>query len=119
MNPDRCDLLCLDLERAEVLRRERLGPEAADGLAVRARALSDPLRLGIAHALRDGDELCVCDLSWIMERSEQVVSHHLRHLRRAGFASSRRDGRMVMYRLTENGQAWVNAGLALVQGETR
>jgi len=97
---DRCELLCLDLPRAEKLRKERLARRRADELAAAAKALGDPTRLVIAAALRDGDELCVCDLSWVAERSENLVSHHVRALRSAGLVRSRRDGKMVMYQLT-------------------
>src|SRR5947209_4332099 len=100
MSDDRCDLLCLDLPRAEQLRKRRLALDAAESAARRARALADPTRLMLAVALRDGGELCVCDLAWISERSQNLVSHHLRALRGAGLVSSRRDGKMVMYRLT-------------------
>jgi DNA-binding transcriptional ArsR family regulator len=33
------------------------------------------------------------------------VSHHLRQLRAAGVVTSRKDGRMVMYRLSARGRA--------------
>jgi DNA-binding transcriptional ArsR family regulator len=59
----------------------------------------------LAVALRDGGELCVCDLSWIAERAENLVSHHVRALRAAGLVDSRRDGKMVMYELTDRGHA--------------
>jgi DNA-binding transcriptional ArsR family regulator len=108
---DRCDLLCLDLPRAEALRRARLSPPRAARLADAARALADPTRLMLAGALGEGGELCVCDLSWIAERSENLVSHHLRTLRSAGLARSRRDGKMVMYSLTERGQSLLDATL--------
>ena len=75
----------------------------AEVIAARARALGDPLRLNLAFALREGGELCVCDLGWIAERSDQLVSHHLRLLRHAGLVATRRDGKMVMYRLTDTG----------------
>ena len=104
MSDDRCELLCLDLPRAEKLREERLGRRRADELAAGAKALGDPTRLVIAAALRDGDELCVCDLSWVAERSENLVSHHVRALRSAGLVRSRRDGKMVMYQLTTRGR---------------
>ena len=81
MTDDRCDLLCLDLPQAETLRQRCLDPEAAARLAGRARALADPTRLMLVAALRDADELCVCDLSWISERAENLVSHHLKTLR--------------------------------------
>jgi DNA-binding transcriptional ArsR family regulator len=75
---DGCDLLCLDVPLAETLRARRLDAEAATAAAGRARALGDPTRLVIAAALRDGGELCVCDLAWILERQENLVSHHVR-----------------------------------------
>ncbi len=114
---DVCDLLCLDLPRAEALRRSRLAPALADDAAARAKALADPTRLTIAAALRDGGELCVCDLSWVTERSDGLVSHHARALRAAGLVTSRRDGKMVLYALTEAGSALLEAVLPRVPAE--
>lgn len=111
MAADRCDLLCLDLPRAEALRQARPGRAEAASAAERAHALSDPTRLMIAAALR-ADELCVCDLAWVTERSDKLVSHHMRVLRRAGLARSRREGKMVMYTLTAAGAALLSATLA-------
>lgn len=107
---DHCDLLCLDLPKAEALRRSRLTEAAATATAGRAKALADPTRLMLAVALREADgELCVCDLAWVAERSEKLVSHHVRQLRVAGLVQSRRDGKMVMYRLTELGAGLLEA----------
>lgn len=111
MTDDRCALLCLDLEKAERLRAERFDEASARLLAERARALSDPTRLTLAAALGATDELCVCDLAWVIERAENLVSHHLRALRAAALVSSRRDGKMVMYSLTEAGRALLAAVL--------
>src|SRR5215217_5279587 len=89
-------------------------PEAArEGEALeaaeRAKALSDPTRLTLAEALREGEELCVCDLSWIAGRSQNLVSHHLGALRSRGLVRSRKDGKMVMYSLTEAGTSLLSA----------
>ena len=84
---------------------------AAQAAAARAQALADPTRLTLAGALKEGGELCVCDLAWILERPQNLVSHHLRALRAAGLARSRRDGKMVMYELTGDGAALVEAVL--------
>lgn len=108
---DRCELLCLDLPRAEELRTELLSPAAAETSATRARALADATRLTVAAVLREGGELCVCDVGWILGRSQGLTSHHLRALRDAGLAQSRREGKMVMYSLTEEGAALVDAVL--------
>ena len=113
MTDDRCDLLCLDLPRAEALRAAGLDPLAARQAATRAAALGDPTRLTIAVALRDGGELCVCDLAWVAERSENLVGHHLRALRDAGLARSRREHRVVFYSLTEAGRELLRSVLDL------
>jgi DNA-binding transcriptional ArsR family regulator len=44
-----------------------------------------------------------CDLAWISGRAQNLVSHHLRALKREGLASSRREGKIVFYSLTEAG----------------
>lgn len=105
MSDDRCDLLCLDLPLAEAMRVRRLGEAAARHASGSFRALGDPTRLTIAAALADARELCVCDLAWIVERAQNLVSHHLRALRTAGLVDYRRDGKMALYSLTEQGRA--------------
>jgi DNA-binding transcriptional ArsR family regulator len=111
MNDERCDLLCLDAPRAEAIRGALLDEEAVRGAAERARALSDPTRLTLAAALREGGELCVCDLAWISERAQNLVSHHLRVLRSHGLVTSRRDGKIVFYSLTEAGRSLLSTVL--------
>jgi|SRR3712207_1355913 ArsR family transcriptional regulator, lead/cadmium/zinc/bismuth-responsive transcriptional repressor len=111
MNDERCDLLCVDAPKAEAIREGLPVGDAARDAAERARALSDPTRLTLAAALREGGELCVCDLAWISGRAQNLVSHHLRLLRSHGLVSSRRDGKLVMYSLTGEGGALLGAVL--------
>jgi DNA-binding transcriptional ArsR family regulator len=110
VSEDVCELLCLDLPRAEAI-RQGLDPALGKRAAVQARALADPTRLLIALALNETDELCVCDVAWIVARAENLVGHHLRVLRDAGLARSRRDGRIVFYSLTEAGRGLIDAHL--------
>ena len=109
--PETCQLLCLDLPKAEALRTARPDEGELTAAAEAAKALADPTRLLVALSLRDGGELCVCDLAWVCERSDKLVSHHARALRRAGLVRSRRDGKMVMYSLTAAGSALLDAVL--------
>lgn len=113
---DNCDLLCLDLPHAESIRASLPNLARVESAASAARALSDPTRLTIATALHDGDELCVCDMAWVVGSPQNLVSHHLRQLRAAGMVSSRRDGRLVMYRLTERGRVLTASVLAVAAG---
>jgi DNA-binding transcriptional ArsR family regulator len=104
MSDDQCDLLCIDLPLAERLRNARLSSASARQLTASFKALSDPTRLTIAAALAEAEELCVCDLSWIAERPENLVSHHLRQLLSAGLVTRRREGKMMMYALNGRGR---------------
>jgi DNA-binding transcriptional ArsR family regulator len=68
--------------------------------------------LNIAAALSRTGELCGCDISWITGRSQKLVSHHLKVLRQAGVAESRREGRIVYFSLTATGRSLLEAVLA-------
>ena len=68
--------------------------------------------LDSAVLLLDGEELCVCDMAWVVGQSQNLVSHHLRQLKIAGLVTSRRQARMVMYRLTDRGRSFTEAVLA-------
>jgi len=80
-------------------------PDALEAVARPFKALTDPTRL----ALADGGSCCVCDLSWIVGRDEKLVSHHVRLLKGLGVVRSQRDGRMVVYELTDLGAAPVRS----------
>lgn len=115
MTADHCELLCLDLPKAETARRRLPAAEALATAAMRARALADPTRLLVAVGLREAGESCVCDLAWVCGRSEKLVSHHARALRAAGLVASRRDGKMVMYELTAAGAALLASVVAEIE----
>jgi DNA-binding transcriptional ArsR family regulator len=103
------ELLHIDERQGLRLRDARPDERAAEVLAGRYKALGDPTRLGLALALAGAEELCVCDLSWIAQRPQNLVSHHMQVLKREGIASARRDGRMTMYSLTAAGRELLSA----------
>ncbi|WP_159233273.1 ArsR/SmtB family transcription factor [Mycolicibacterium vanbaalenii] len=108
---DTCDLLCLDLPHAEAIRATVPDTKAVQAAAAAARGLGDATRLSIAAALAAGDELCVCDIAWVVGMSQGLVSHHLRQLKNAALVSSRRQGKLVMYQLTDRGRQLTSAVL--------
>jgi DNA-binding transcriptional ArsR family regulator len=69
-----------------------------------ARALADPTRLRVLHALSKG-ELCVCQITELAALAPSTVSRHMSLLSGAGLVTSRKDGRWVYYRLPEEPQA--------------
>ncbi|WP_286275600.1 ArsR/SmtB family transcription factor [Mycobacterium antarcticum] len=111
---DTCDLLCLDLPHAESIRATVPNSATVQTAAAAARGLADATRLSIAAALAAGDELCVCDMAWVVGSSQGLVSHHLRQLKNASLVSSRRQGKLVMYQLTERGRELTAAVLPSV-----
>jgi len=58
--------------------------------------LGDPGRLAILLALA-ADELCVCDLSQVLDAGISAVSHQLRLLRGAGLVKYRSEGKLAFY----------------------
>jgi len=81
--------------------RAALDPERIEALAELFRALADPTRVGILTALSTG-ELCVCDLAELFGVTPGAVSHQLKTLKAARLVRSRRDGKLVLYRLDDD-----------------
>lgn len=65
------------------------------------KAISDPARVRIIYALKDG-ELCVCQLMQIMDMPQTVVSHHLKVLKYAGIINDQRAGKWIYYSLIDS-----------------
>lgn len=66
-------------------------------------ALADPSRRAIFETLTRGGEAAVKDLTARFELTQPAVSQHLATLRDAGLVRSRREGRLVYYRVHPQG----------------
>lgn len=75
----------------------RLGGEL-DQIAEEFKLLGDKTRLRIINLLRER-ELCVCDLTEVLEISQPGVSQHLRRLRQGDFVKERKGGQWTYYSL--------------------
>lgn len=64
------------------------------------KALSDPTRVRILHALLCTD-LCVCEMVDALELGQSTLSAHLQTIRQAGVVETSRRHKMVSYALTE------------------
>jgi ArsR family transcriptional regulator, lead/cadmium/zinc/bismuth-responsive transcriptional repressor len=91
------------VDRALVATARRRGIRAEDAsrLAGLLSLLGDPVRVRLLYSLDLVDELCVGDLALVLDVSEDAVSYGLRLLRTAGLVQTRRDGRVVFYRLAD------------------
>jgi len=80
-----------------------LTPDAAELIARRFRALSDPTRLRIIDLLRTRDEASVGELTEALGASQQNVSKHLSSLLAEGFVARRKQGTSSLYRIADPG----------------
>ena len=85
-----------------------------------AKALAHPARLRILAMLRHA-ELCVCQMSAILQLAASTVSGHLNDLRRSGLVLERKQGKLVYYALDPESPfaAWVAQALDLVASDSR
>ncbi|NLG81479.1 MAG: helix-turn-helix transcriptional regulator [Bacilli bacterium] len=64
------------------------------------KVLADNTRFKIITTLLT-HEMCVCDLSYLLNMSQSLVSHQLRKLRKARLVKHRREGKVVYYSLDD------------------
>jgi DNA-binding transcriptional ArsR family regulator len=55
----------------------------------------------LIHALKQS-ELCVCDLSAILNMGQSAVSHQLRYLRNLRLVKRRKEGKMMFYSIDDH-----------------
>jgi ArsR family transcriptional regulator len=76
-------------------------------LAVKLKALADPVRIQILDFLLDpiqsccaqDDGVCACDFESFLGLSQPTISHHMKILVQAGFVTGEKRGRWVYYDL--------------------
>jgi ArsR family transcriptional regulator, lead/cadmium/zinc/bismuth-responsive transcriptional repressor len=91
----------VDAARVRQARAEVIGAEDAGRLSGLLALLGDPVRVRLLYALDLVDELCVGDLALALDITEDAASYGLRILRTAGLVQTRKDGRVVYYRLAD------------------
>lgn len=75
------------------------------------KALSDPSRLQILRALRNG-RLCSCQLLEYVDVSQPTLSHHMSVLLDAGLVRTITTGRWYDYEIDEEGLGFAEAFIA-------
>ena len=77
-----------------------VSPDDALAIALRLKALADPVRVQLLSMVLAQPEsgVCTCDLAPAVGVSEATVSHHLKQLRDAGLVEGTRKGTNVFYR---------------------
>lgn len=96
-----CEVLCIN-EQKVASARQAMRPDATlFKLAATFKVLGDPTRTKIISALLQ-EELCVCDLAFLIGISQSAVSHQLRVLRNMALVKYRKDGKIAYYSLDDD-----------------
>jgi ArsR family transcriptional regulator len=69
-------------------------------LAELFKVFGDSTRTKILWAL-DEEEMCVCDIAYLLNMTQSAISHQLRVLKQAKLVKNRREGKIVFYSLDD------------------
>lgn len=97
---DVCQVKTIDRAKVRTVVEQMLDDETFSNLSNTFKTLGDKTRVRILHALSK-EELCVCDISAILDMSISAVSHQLRVLRNMKLVKNRKDGKTVHYSLDD------------------
>lgn len=100
MTKDRCDITVIHEDLVDSVMERLPSADTTERTAHLFKLFADPTRLRILEALRLS-ELCVCDLSAVLDISQSAVSHQLRTLRQGRLVRTRREGKVVYYALDD------------------
>jgi len=92
---------CMNEMSVSQIREKALADEEVQGLSDTFKALGDPTRVRILHALLL-EELCVCDLVEVLGMTQSAISHQLSTLRKLRLVKHRKEGKMVRYSLDDD-----------------
>ena len=95
-----CDCNTIHEDNVKYVKGEMLEEEVLLDIADFYKALSDSTRVKIINAL-DKSELCVCDISALLNMTKSAVSHQLQNLKEMHLIKSRREGKEVLYSLAD------------------
>ncbi len=65
------------------------------------KVFGDTTRIRILFCLFE-HEMCVCDIAELLDYSQSAISHQLRVLKNAKLVTSRREGKSILYSLSDD-----------------
>ena len=95
------EMLLLDKRTQNLIEDYVPKGEILEGIVCFFSVFADYTRVKILSALAIS-ELCVTDLSRILDINQTTVSHQLRFLKSAGIVRSVRQGKIIFYSLTDD-----------------
>ena len=98
---DICKVKCFNTDLVTQIRSTFPSDDTLEEMTVIFGALADRSRVKILYALRNGDELCVCDIAAMLNVKIATASHHLRKMRDLKLLKYRNDGKLAYYSLKD------------------
>lgn len=95
-----CDCEVIHHDMVEKVKKKILDEETLLLMADFYKALSDSTRIKIINVLYEG-ELCVCDISALINMTKSATSHQLKYLKDMNLIKSRKEGKVVFYSLAD------------------
>ncbi len=96
----KCDCDIIHEEVVSSVRNRMLDEETLLLMSDFYKALSDSTRMKIIDVLYEG-ELCVCDISVLINMTKSATSHQLKYLKDMNLIKSRKKGKEVFYSLAD------------------
>lgn len=81
------------------------------------KCLSDPTRLDILKIILERQNVCVCEITEILQLSQPKISRHLALLRNLSILLDERKGQWVYYRLNPDLPEWVSTVFSVLNAE--
>lgn len=101
MGIERCEITVIHEDVVNKVKKEMPDEEKLVATAELLKVFGDPTRIKIICALLKA-EMCVCDLSALLDVSQSAVSHQLKTLKQARLVKYRRDGKVIYYSLDDD-----------------
>jgi DNA-binding transcriptional ArsR family regulator len=98
---DTCQVRIINDKKVKTVKKQMINEDIFQNMSETFKAIADKTRLKILFALSK-EELCVCDLSAVVDMSISLVSHQLRLLRDKKLVKYRKDGKSVYYSLDDD-----------------
>ncbi len=98
---DICQVQCVNTDLVTQIRETFPPEDTLEEMTVIFGALADRSRVKILYALRNGEELCVCDVAAMLNVKIATASHHLRKMRDLKLVKYRNEGKLAYYSLKD------------------
>jgi DNA-binding transcriptional ArsR family regulator len=98
---DVCQVRIINEDKVSSVKDQMLENNIFENLSDTFKTLGDNTRVKILFALSK-EELCVCDISAVLDMSISAVSHQLRVLRNMNLVKHKKEGKIVYYSLNDD-----------------